>query len=606
VNLAEQHHRIRRARAHAVDPASPPQRGSLEATLLALRQAGIPADRAREALRGLEVTLTLTAHPTEAARRTVLEKLYRIARRLEEGDRCRLTPAEQERSLAAIREEVTALWQTDEVRRERPSVGDEVKNVAWYIEEILWDLLPELSDRIARAFARAYGEPLGPAEGPAHAESRPVSAESPLRIHSWVGGDMDGNPLVTPDVLADALLAYRVRGLRRLLAGARDLGGALSQSSRHVTPPPALLASLDEDAAAMPGVAAHHAPRTEGEPWRRKMRFIEARLAATLALAEGGMGAGAGADARADTDARPYAHPAELARDLQLVADTLAAARCARSGERQARALLERVRALGFSIAELEVRAPADDARAAADALAAGGRAAASLPQGAARLLGALEPIAQAQREAGEAACRTLILSMTQGAEDVLAALRCARAAGLWDEGSASARIDIVPPVRVALRPERQRGDPARAPRGSGLPRPRPGPRRAGGDDRLQRLRKGGGPPRGQRCAPPRPGGAAGGGCLGGPAAPHFSRPRRDRGPRRRAGAAGHPGPARGQRGRALQGDGAGRGARSQVRAPRAGHAHARARARRRAAAHARRGAAAPARRRGALRRGVR
>jgi len=446
VNLAEQHHRVRRARSHAERATDAPQRGSFAATFLSLRRAGVPAERVREALRGLEVTLTLTAHPTEAARRTVLQKLYRVAHYLEERDRCRLTPDEQERGLATIREEITALWQTDELRRARPTVGDEVKNVAWYVEEILWDLLPEVSEQIARAFERAYGEPLGP-------------SVSPVRIHSWVGGDMDGNPRVTPDVLEDALYAYRIRGLRRLIEGLHELGGFLSQSSRHAPPPAALLASIEENARLMPEVAADWSPRTEGEPWRRKLRFVEARLAATLAMAEKQRVAlqrrsaqGQGLDVPepaeetpAEVHGRAYHDPSELVRDLEIVVDSLAAAGCARSGERRARALLDRVRTLGFSIAELEIRALAEDARAAADAVAAGEKREGSTTPGAERLLGALERIAQAQREGGEGACRTLILSMTQGPEDVLAALRCAKAAGLWGEGSPSARINVVP-----------------------------------------------------------------------------------------------------------------------------------------------------------------
>ncbi|WP_433936654.1 phosphoenolpyruvate carboxylase [Sorangium cellulosum] len=445
VNLAEQHHRIRRARAYLTDPGARPQRGSLEAAMRTLKDAGVPAERVRAALRSLDVTLTLTAHPTEAARRTVLEKLYRIAKNLEERDRCHLTPEESARKLAEIREEITALWQTDEVRRDRPTVGDEVKNVAWYIEEILWDLLPELPAAIGRAFEAAYGEPL--------------DAEFvPLRIHSWVGADMDGNPLVVPAVLEDALFAYRIRGLRRLIRAARELGGALSQSLRHVTPPPWLLASIEEDAAAMPEVAAHFGPRTEGEPWRRKLRFIEARLTATLEHAEHGRaeararyGQGPAREGRAfvrpeePTHAVPYREPAELERDLALVADSLRAAGCARSGERRARALLSQVRALGFALAELEMRAPAEDARAAAAEVAAGRVEPAQMGPEARRVFEALQRIAAAQRDSGESACRTLVLSMTQSENDILAALECARAAGLWDEARSCARIDVVP-----------------------------------------------------------------------------------------------------------------------------------------------------------------
>ncbi|EYF06634.1 Phosphoenolpyruvate carboxylase [Chondromyces apiculatus DSM 436] len=444
VNLAEQHHRVRRARAHANTADAEPQRGSFEATFHALRRAGISAAQAREGVRRLEIILTLTAHPTEASRRTVLSKLHRLAGYLEQRDRCRQTPAEKERALAAVREEITALWQTDEIRHERPSVGDEVKNVAWYIEEILWNLLPEVTDQIARAFGRVYGEPLGPTPGP-------------VRVHSWVGGDMDGNPRVTPDVLEDAILAYRVRGLRRLVRAAQQLGDALSQSSRHVTPPPALLASLDRDAERLPEVAATWNARTEGEPFRRKLRFVQARLEATLALGESRRAA---LHRRMEThgsepppslamplgNATAYGSPEELSADLELVADTLALAGCARSGEHEVRALLARVRAFGFSIAELEARAPAEDARAAAGTLSSSTTV--QMSSGAARLLGALDAIARAQRESGETACRTLILSMTQGPDDVLAALACARAMGLGAEGKADARgarIDIVP-----------------------------------------------------------------------------------------------------------------------------------------------------------------
>src|SRR4029077_1259226 len=125
VNIAEQHHRIRRARAHAAHAADP-QRGSLAAVLLSMKAAGVPAARAREAIASLEITLTLTAHPSEATRRTLLEKLYNIAQILEPRDRCNLTQKEQEDAEEDIREEIATLWQTDEVRREKPTVGDEV------------------------------------------------------------------------------------------------------------------------------------------------------------------------------------------------------------------------------------------------------------------------------------------------------------------------------------------------------------------------------------------------------------------------------------------------------------------------------------------------
>ncbi|RKH91643.1 phosphoenolpyruvate carboxylase, partial [Corallococcus sp. AB038B] len=115
------------------------------------------------------------------------------------------------------------------------------------------------------AFERAYGEPLG-------------QVVTPVRVHSWVGGDMDGNPLVTPEVFGDTLRAHRARGLRLLMQGLERLGGMLSQSDRHAKPSQELLASLERDAAQLPEAEQRLGPRTVGKPWRRKLRFMEERL----------------------------------------------------------------------------------------------------------------------------------------------------------------------------------------------------------------------------------------------------------------------------------------------------------------------------------------
>ena len=427
INLAEQHHRVRRARAHASHAGGRPQRGSLAAIMLTAKEAGVSASRMRDAIATLDVTLTFTAHPSEATRRTVLEKVYRVAHILEHYDRCALTPAEKDDATREVREEIATLWHTDEVRREKPRVGDEVKNVAWYIEEVLWDLLPSIPRQLARAFEQAYGEKL-------------ELYRVPVRIHSWVGGDMNGNPFVTADVLDDAIRAYEARGLRRLLIAARSLGSALSQSSRYATPSPELLASIERDRLRMPELE-DELPRTEGEPWRRKLHFIEARLSASLASVErerelARRSLPPSVDAK---NAHHYRDAAELEADLTLVAESLKATRAA--GERRARALLERVRALGFGIAELEMRTPAADARIADQAM----RGAGPTTEGATRLVAALGRVAQAQRRSGETACRTLILSMTESAEDVFAALRCARHAGIWNARKECVALDIVP-----------------------------------------------------------------------------------------------------------------------------------------------------------------
>ncbi|MBU8896516.1 phosphoenolpyruvate carboxylase [Corallococcus sp. H22C18031201] len=423
VNLAEQHHRIRRARAHASEGVTRPQRGSLEATMRELKRAGVPPARVREALDGMRVTLTLTAHPTQAVRRTLLEKLYRLAQLLEERDRCRLTPRERAENLAAMREEITALWQTDELRRERPTVGDEVKNVLWYVEEMLADEVGCVPESLAWAFERAYGEPLGP-------------VATPVRVHSWVGGDMDGNPLVTPEVFADTLRAHHARGLRLLLREVARLGGMLSQSVRHVAPGDALERSLAEDARELPEVAKLQGARTEGEPWRRKLRFMEERLLRGLRFVEARR---QGVDAKLPDAA--YHSPEALMADLGVLERSLAEARGDQAGLREVRRMHERVRALGLGLAELEIRAPAEDAVSATRAAEGGPPAS----EGGARLMAVLERLKEAQAVGSEAVCRTLILSMASTAEDVLAALACARRAGLWDDARGCATVDVVP-----------------------------------------------------------------------------------------------------------------------------------------------------------------
>lgn len=423
VNLAEQHHRIRRARAHASEQPARAQRGSLEAVFSSLKARGHSAQAVRAQIAQTRVILTLTAHPTQAVRRTLLQKLYRIAHLLEERDRCSLTPEEEAFTLEAMREEIGALWQTDELRHERPTVGDEVKNVLWYVQEVLGEQVACLPERMDWAFQRVFNEPLGP-------------VVTPVNLHSWVGGDMDGNPLVTPEVLADTLRAHRARGLKSLVEEVAKLGSALSQSVRHARVSDALKESLTQDALQMPALAQQQKSKTTGEPWRRKLRFMEARLEAALEHVS--------VSRTGQSSALPdyaYRSPEALESDLALVCASLDEAKAFRAGARRARRLLARVQALGFHLAELEVRTPAEDVVSAAASLQGGP----APTEGGQRILSVLAKLKEAQSESGEACCRTLILSMAHTAEEVRAALACARHAGLWDEARGCATLDVVP-----------------------------------------------------------------------------------------------------------------------------------------------------------------
>ncbi|MBX3220890.1 MAG: phosphoenolpyruvate carboxylase [Labilithrix sp.] len=446
VNLAEQHHRTRRRRDYARE--GKPQPGSLEVVFTGMSRE-TSRERFEEILRDAAVELVFTAHPSEAQRRTVLEKHRRLVSLIARRERAELTPAEADDVDRAIRAEVATLWQTDEIRQEKPRVGDEVKNVLFYLEEVLFPLVPKFYAAMESAAAKAFG--------------KAVDVPCVLHFGSWVGADMDGNPNVTPEVAVDTGLAQTARVLDLYLREVTSLGSALSQSTRRVPVSEALLASLDEDARAMPDLGhaldttAHH------EPYRRKLRFVTERLrvtrAAIVAVREAGGGGAAGERPR--LAAHAYEGPAPFVADLELVLASLLENRGARAGAERVRALLRQVRTFGFHLARLDVRIPAEwvraDARVALglaedapltlaaleEALDAANAARLTTPDGPG--IRAVRALARIREVTFDGGAESLVLSMTHGAEDMLAALVLARLAGLDDPARATSAMAIVP-----------------------------------------------------------------------------------------------------------------------------------------------------------------
>jgi phosphoenolpyruvate carboxylase len=195
-NVAEQHHRIRRRRAYLRDPASRPQRGSPDETFTRLVARGLSPDALHAAVCALQIELVLTAHPTEVSRRTLIHKHNRVATLLAESDRPDLTVPERSELRAALRREILSAWVTDEVRHHRLTPIDEVKGGLIVFEQSLWNALPRFLRSVDRALTAATGSPL------------PLDI-SPVRFGSWIGGDRDGNPNVTPDVTRRATLLAR-------------------------------------------------------------------------------------------------------------------------------------------------------------------------------------------------------------------------------------------------------------------------------------------------------------------------------------------------------------------------------------------------------------
>jgi phosphoenolpyruvate carboxylase len=379
-NLAEQHHRLRRRRQYEHERRTPPE--SLAEALATLDRAGVTRRRLAVAAKRLSLELVLTAHPTEATRRTVLAAQLRLDGLLERLDDPALPRSARERVEASLAEEVTALWQTDEVRSQRPRVVDEIRHGLWFFEQSLLDVAPALVGDLRRSV---------PATG------------SPLRFGSWIGGDQDGNPNAGPRTIEEALTRARRLVLERYRAEVRELAARLGVADTLVGVSPELRRSIARDERAMPEYAARIGRTNEHEPYRRKLSLVWHRLGETIVRRSDG-----------------YPSPRELLADLELVDRSLRANRGGRLADGRLAALRRRAELFGFHLATLDVRLHA-----------------AELRRPTARTRRSFAATARAQSRHGERAVDTLIVSGTESARDVLAGLDLARAAG--------ARLSVVP-----------------------------------------------------------------------------------------------------------------------------------------------------------------
>ena len=369
-----------------------------------------PAELERAAGR-LSLELVLTAHPTEATRRTILAAHLRLSRLLAEFDDPSLTPARRRRVEATLAEEVTLLWQTDEVRSRRPRVVDEIRHGHWFFEQSLM--------RVAELLLADYRQ-LVP------------GAPVPFHFGTWIGGDLDGNPAAGPETIAEALARARELALTAYAAEVRELAGAIGISDRLVPRSPELDESIARDERELPEYAAQLADRNLDEPYRRKLSFVWRRLRNGLEPA-----AGPG-----------YGSASELASDLDLLDRSLRQARADRVADGRVAALRRRVELFGFRLAKLDVRVHASELHAGSD-----------------RLGETFAAIVRAREEHGADALDTLIVSGTSSAGDVLAALDLRRGSGARALVRPAPRDDRVAPLRGG-----DRGD---APRRPALRRPR-------------------------------------------------------------------------------------------------------------------------------------
>lgn len=365
VNIAEQHHRIRRKQYYELHTPGHPQGGSIAATLRQIK-AGRP-DSGTAAFRRhlqsvvdrMDLVPVITAHPTEAARRTLLEKHRRVAGLLTALDGPALPDRRREALARDLAAEVEAIWLTDEARHINLRVRDEVSNALYYFDTTLFDAVPGLLEELDRQLQLNF-------PGVRLREDR----KPPLRFGSWVGGDRDGNPNVTAAVTWETLCRHQRQVLRKYLAAVAELSRRLSESQRFVPPGRELLASIARDRKAMPDTAATIFRRNPEEPWRQKLSFIYRRLEHAFERNTGLSGAGQGSGA---PDAAPgelislrpssttglddpgYRHGNELVADLCLVRDSLQAGKAGLSAAGVTR-LISQVRVFGLHLAALDLR----------------------------------------------------------------------------------------------------------------------------------------------------------------------------------------------------------------------------------------------------------
>src|SRR2546423_2093736 len=267
VNLAELE---RQARAVAAAGSEP---GAIEASIARCAELGVSADEVARVLAALEVRPVLTAHPTEAVRRSILDHQDRIGQELALL-RAPLATSEEKRVRQRIATQVEILWHTDEVRSVRPRVLDEVGNALFYLERTFFDAVPDLQDELAAALTRHY-----PTVMP--------SIESCIRLGSWVGSDQDGNPNANAEMLTQTLRLQRRTLINRYREQGRALARDLSQSNRLTTVSSDLRTSLGHDEEELQEYAASLNPGTTEEPYRRKLSFIWYRLGTTLDAGHG-------------------------------------------------------------------------------------------------------------------------------------------------------------------------------------------------------------------------------------------------------------------------------------------------------------------------------
>ncbi|RAP73522.1 phosphoenolpyruvate carboxylase [Paenibacillus montanisoli] len=329
VNIAEQNHRIRRKRDYERSSGEKVQPGSIESAIQVLKDKGIEVEDVRSIIADISLELVMTAHPTEATRRAVLDIHQRIAADVMELDNPTLTYREREKLREKLLNEVLTLWQTDELRDRKPTVIDEVRNGMYYFDETLFEVLPSVYEELERCLDKYY-------------PSERWHVPTYLRFGSWIGGDRDGNPSVTAKVTWETLTLQRGLALKKYEQLLKEVMGQLSFSTNIIEVTEELLQSIKKDRQQVE-LRSVDLWRNEKEPYRVKISYMLEKLANTL-------------DDSLKGTAMRYNSADELKSDLLIIDRSLRHHFADYVADTHIRKLIRQVELFGFHLAALDVR----------------------------------------------------------------------------------------------------------------------------------------------------------------------------------------------------------------------------------------------------------
>ena len=443
-NVAEQTHRVDQL-SHRTDR----EREWFEAAVDTIEKLEVEQTDLSNLIARLELRPVFTAHPTEAARRSILTKLGDLADLLEARLDPRADTGDLRRIDRRVRELIDLIWQTDELRRDRPEPIDEARSVVFYFDQLFERVVPALLDEIAAQLGR-----LG-VELPA--------AAHPIRFGTWVGGDRDGNPNVSPAVTTAVLEMQHEHALRNLIAAVEELANELSTSTRIREMSNEMKESLENDRGLLPGVHRRFGEMNSEEPYRLKCAYIHQRLQNTRRRIEENSRHRAGLD---------YATADQLLADLDIMRRSLRDHRGELLATGSITRLMRNVATFGFHLATMDVREHSAKHEEALTALFGGvgidfaalspsdrvttldaelsGRRplaapATSFAAGVSATLETFSAIRSSLDRFGGGVIESYIISMTRNASDVLGAAVLGREAGLVDVPSGVARVGFVP-----------------------------------------------------------------------------------------------------------------------------------------------------------------